>query len=390
MKVEEKQSVVTASKQDAVQKQQQPQQQPQMQIRKSSVWSREKINQLIELYKKHECLWNHWHEAYKSKDKRNRAIEDICAKLQVPKFEFGKKIHNLRNQFNTEMKKLEQRIEEAGVSLDDANAMDLRCKWSHFESLMFLRHVIEPRPGGYQTAFQPPKKMRLKFDFNTSEDDINVTTVTIPSSGSSGSNNTSNAEELQYQYDDNVSEEVITDDFQNFENEIVELEQSNCREEVHDQKYQPPSQSSQNQDLSSISARNLRSSNNKKNSPNLLQNSSANSSSQTEVININEDSSIIELNSNNLSVVPSHTHIISSVSTSSPTGTTPISSSSSSNRPASVLRDQWDAFGELVANEFRNLNSDVSRKRLKRKIMQAMLEVGEEDDNLASNRLRNN
>lgn len=46
----------------------------------------------------------------------------------------------------------------------------------------------------------------------------------------------------------------------------------------------------------------------------------------------------------------------------------------------STKRDQWDAFGELIANEFRNLNSAISRKILKRKIMQIMLEVGEEDD----------
>lgn len=163
MKVE-KPSTATATKHETLQQQHQQQQlQNQLQNRKSSVWSREKINHLIELYKKHECLWNHWHEAYKNKDKRNRAIEDICNKLQIPKFEFGKKIHNLRNQFNTEMKKLEQRIEEAGVSLDDPNAMDLRCKWSHFESLMFLRHVIEPRPGGYQTNFPPPKVIDFRL-----------------------------------------------------------------------------------------------------------------------------------------------------------------------------------------------------------------------------------
>lgn len=47
---------------------------------------------------------------------------------------------------------------------------------------------------------------------------------------------------------------------------------------------------------------------------------------------------------------------------------------------SSATRDQWDAFGELIANEFRNLNSSVSRKILKRKIMQIILEVGEEDD----------
>lgn len=48
--------------------------------------------------------------------------------------------------------------------------------------------------------------------------------------------------------------------------------------------------------------------------------------------------------------------------------------------PSVQVRDQWDAFGELIASEFRNLNSELSRKRLKRKIMQVMLEIGEEDD----------
>lgn len=50
----------------------------------------------------------------------------------------------------------------------------------------------------------------------------------------------------------------------------------------------------------------------------------------------------------------------------------------------SGLRDQWDTFGDLIATEFRHLNSDISRKKLKRKIMQAMLEVGEDDDKLAN------
>lgn len=55
---------------------------------------------------------------------------------------------------------------------------------------------------------------------------------------------------------------------------------------------------------------------------------------------------------------------------------------STSNGPITVVRDQWDTFGEMVAAEFRNLNSDLSRKKLKRKIMHAMLEVGEEDDGI--------
>ncbi|KNC20919.1 hypothetical protein FF38_00330 [Lucilia cuprina] len=374
------------------QKQEPTQQQQLSQNRKSSVWTREKINQLIDLYKKHECLWNHWHESYKNKEKRNRAIEDICTTLSVPKFEFGKKIHNLRNQFNTEMKKLEQRIEEAGVSFDDAIAMDLRCKWSHFDSLMFLRHVIEPRPGGYQaSSYQPPKKMRVRFDFSNSEDDLNVSTV-LPNN--SGSSNTTQPEDVsQFQYDDNVNEEIITDDYQSFENEVIEVDQTNSRGEGYDQKYQPPTQLQKKQELTSISSRNFSQSLNKTKSQHLPANSSTCTSSQTEVININDDSSsVIELSSNNISIVSSHSNTIpaTAATTSSSLNTPVISTSSSSNRPVTIVRDQWDAFGELVANEFRNLNSEVSRKRLKRKIMQAMLEVGEEDDHLMDNRSSNN
>lgn len=148
-----------------------------VQPRKTSVWTREKITQLIELYKEHNCLWNHWDESYKNKEKRNRAIEHICSILSISKFEFGKKIHNLRNQFNSEMKKLEQRLEAGGAldchddmranglecgdsTIDDSKPV-VRCKWGHFNSLMFLRDVIEPRPGGYQSSFHNSKVRRF-------------------------------------------------------------------------------------------------------------------------------------------------------------------------------------------------------------------------------------
>lgn len=137
--------------------------------RKSTVWTRDKITQLIELYKNHDCLWNHWNDSYKNKEKRSRAIEHICSILSISKFEFGKKIHNLRNQFNAEMKKLEQRMEAGGGTTDGAESEAgddtkplARCKWNHFESLMFLRDVIEPRPGGYQST------QASKVDFHSS------------------------------------------------------------------------------------------------------------------------------------------------------------------------------------------------------------------------------
>lgn len=215
--------------------------------------------------------------------------------------------------------------------------------------------------------------MRLKFDYNSADEDINVTTV-LPNSNRVSTFN--HDEVSQYQYEDNGAEEVITEDFQTFENEVSELTQT-TREEMYDQKFQP---------TQPLSVQPTAINNNKKplsaaQQTHILPQSSVScSSSQTDIINIHDDSPVIELNSNNLTVVSSNPQLMTSSSSISTPVIASVSSNCTSNRPASVLRDQWDAFGELVANEFRNLNSDVSRKHLKRKIMQAMLEVGEEDD----------
>ncbi|XP_005183396.1 probable protein kinase DDB_G0277539 [Musca domestica] len=377
------------------------------------VWSREKVNQLIDLYKKNECLWNHWHESYKSKDKRNRAIEDICSTLNISKFDFGKKIHNLRNQFNTEMKKLEQRMEEAGAEGRDAS---IGCKWSHFEALMFLRNVIEPRPGGYQSScnYQTPKKMRLRFDYNSAEEDVHVTVIPQNNSSSSTtSNQYSNDDTSQLQYEDNHGE-TSTEDFQNFENELNEVgtngeggaavQSTLVSEETIDQKYLPTLQQQhqmQKQHFISTPRTYLQQKPKQQHaapSHNYSTLTTNNSASETNhagnVIHLNHENaaSIIELNSSNISSAVLHSNSNNNVTTSSPSATmvnnNPVIASSSNTNHTTVTtstpvaRDQWDAFGELVATEFRNLNSDLSRKKLKRKIMQAMLEIGEEDDGL--------
>lgn len=96
------------------------------------------------------------------------------------------------------------------------------------------------------------------------------------------------------------------------------------------------------------------------------------SSQPHDIISKNNDSTVIELDPNNLTVDSLNSELVTT------------SSAIISNGPpaASVLRDQWDVFGELVANEFRNLSSDNSRRRLKRKFMEAMLEIEEEDNHL--------
>lgn len=239
--------------------------------------------------------------------------------------------------------------------------------------------------------------MRLRFDYNSAEDDVNVTM--LPAAA-----NTNDDISHQYQYEEN-NEETPNEDFHQLENELNEVVGHTVqqREETMDQKYLPPIQQ---QNMS-----NVRTNAQKKTPHTVLHSPIATSSTgpsgaHIEITNINTDSSsTMELNSNNLAIISTNPTLITSSSTTSPaipccvsaTTATPIISSvasvgsnpnpniittSSPSLSTACTRDQWDSFGELVATEFRNLNSDISRKKLKRKIMQAMLEVGEEDDYL--------
>ncbi|XP_017018704.1 uncharacterized protein [Drosophila kikkawai] len=249
------------------------------QRRKPTIWSREKISKLIELYRDSDCLWNHFSELYKNKDCRAKAIAHICTTLGITKNDYGKKVHNLRNQFNSELKKLERRLEESGGS-SSSQLPEKTCRWEHFKTLMFLRSVIEPRPG-YQQSSQCKKIAKLDYSYTDRDEDVEKPTQ-------------SSVESL----------ESI------FIEAVIESEEI---EKVDEPKPMPMPA------LSALATP---------------------------------------------SPVPSRLAEPPAVATSA---TAPV-------------RDQWDAFGELIACEFRNLNSELSRKRLKRKIMQVMLEIGEEDD----------
>ncbi|XP_016992193.1 uncharacterized protein LOC108053968 [Drosophila rhopaloa] len=244
------------------------------QRRKQTIWTRDKIAKLIELYRSSDCLWNHYSDLYKNKDCRAKAIDTICAAVGITKNDYGKKIHNLRNQYNSELKKLERRLE-----VSESTSAEKICRWEHFKSLMFLRSVIEPRPG-YQQGPQC-KKPNTKLDFSNAEPDL-------PKQSQSSIENL---------------ESMILDN----DAEIVELPK------------------------------------------------------------LNEP-------------IPAPTETALTVKLSAPGRVAEAPTVIAPVHVPPSRRDQWDAFGELIASEFRNLNSEISRKRLKRKIMQVMLEVGEEDD----------
>ncbi|EDW71373.1 uncharacterized protein [Drosophila virilis] len=247
-----------------------------------TIWTREKIYKLIELYRASECLWNHYSELYKNKSCRNKAINRICTALEISKIDYGKKVHNLRNQFNSELKKYEARLEKTGGK---KVVSPKTRRWEHFETLMFLRPFIEPRPGYHQPQIKKVVKRHRISTFN-----------------------------------DNTEPQLST--IENQLEDIIQLQILSCKDTTD-----------------------------------------ANAKEQG-TCEVQRSCSSIKTYSCSPSFIQSG-------------GQSCVALSESRH---SSLRDQWDSFGELIANELRNLKSSISRKKLKRKIMQVMLEVGEEDD----------
>ncbi|XP_055838198.1 uncharacterized protein LOC129906441 isoform X2 [Episyrphus balteatus] len=302
---------------------------------KNCEWTREKTATLISLYQSHECLWNNFIESYKNKDKRIKAINQICNQLNLSKVDFGKKIHNLRNQFNAEMKKLEKRNE---------NSTEIRrSRWEHYEALMFLKDVIAPRPG-FSMAFKGPRKYEIKYSVLDEDEEQHQ----------------SNSE-IQETTDAEVQYEETTETDQN----AIEFDSIPVvsREEVLESKYHRPSQEElETQEYI--------------HHPPVHHHEIIHHQPQRQ-----QSHEVMHIENSQIAPTP-------------PTPTTtkvvhmetlPPKKRARTEECDELKRDQWDVFGEFVAAEFKNLNSELSRKKLKRKIMQVMLEVGEEDDGININ-----
>ncbi|XP_055916065.1 uncharacterized protein LOC129948939 [Eupeodes corollae] len=306
---------------------------------KNCEWTREKTATLISLYQSHECLWNNFIESYKNKDKRNKAIEEICDQLNLNKVDFGKKIHNLRNQFNAEMKKLEKR--------NESSTEVRRSRWEHYEALMFLKDVIAPRPG-FSMAFKGPRKFEIKYSIlDQEEDEHQQSNSALQEPGDT---------EVQY-------EETETTQQPSAQNTIeFETVPIASREEVLESKYHRPSQDQ------------LETQEYVQHQP--LQHQIIHHQQQQQQQPQRQPSQdVLQIENSQMSMPNKVLHM----------ETLPPKKRARTEECNEQKRDQWDVFGEFVAAEFKNLNSELSRKKLKRKIMQVMLEVGEEDDGININ-----
>ena len=105
--------------------------------RKRTRWTHEETLKLIECYESRACLWDAFDKEYHSKEKRERALNEIELELDVSVEEIKAKILNLRSQLGRENAKL--RRTNSGQSTSEL----YKTTWPYWEQLQFLQPVMQ-------------------------------------------------------------------------------------------------------------------------------------------------------------------------------------------------------------------------------------------------------
>lgn len=91
------------------------------------IWTREKVLQVIDLYRENVLLWNPQHSDYKDRTKRKDALKRISETLEIDQSDVDKKIKTLLSQYRREAKKVSSQNGDCGTS-----------KWFAYNSMTFL------------------------------------------------------------------------------------------------------------------------------------------------------------------------------------------------------------------------------------------------------------
>ncbi|CAH0712831.1 unnamed protein product, partial [Brenthis ino] len=103
----------------------------------SLTWTNELTETLIDLYHKHNMLWDQNDEDYKNKIKRKEALEAISGIMGIHELELKRKIKNLTTQFFRERKKTRKECKSGGLSGNS--------KWFAYQRLLFLTDTNKSR-----------------------------------------------------------------------------------------------------------------------------------------------------------------------------------------------------------------------------------------------------
>ena len=101
--------------------------------------SKDCTEELIQLYRDNECLWQVTNPNYKNRYVRDKAIRDIAQKLHLTSQDVKRRIINLRTTYQ----QCRRRATKRKPGSEDEDAQPIKWKW--FTPLEFLSDSILPR-----------------------------------------------------------------------------------------------------------------------------------------------------------------------------------------------------------------------------------------------------
>ncbi|XP_041100496.1 uncharacterized protein LOC121312794 isoform X1 [Polyodon spathula] len=106
-----------------------------------SLWSKQRVDELIGLYEEEEVLWNVKCKDYHNKNQRQAALDRLGVKLNVSVKEVNKKLMNLRTYYSKELAKVKKLRLMAGDSREV-----YKLQWPFFDHMnLFLSAQVMPR-----------------------------------------------------------------------------------------------------------------------------------------------------------------------------------------------------------------------------------------------------
>jgi len=290
-------------------------------------WTRQETRDLITLYEINECLWNKHLREYKDRDERVSSIQSISDEMKISIEEINKKIHNLRNQYRFELNKTKKRV---------PGKPKYTTKWPYFQNLSFLENIVSVRGSN-------SSQNNSAGDFNNETSEYTVEKYEEENDNSSEKVNNNNNETTIVTASGNAQPQQIfhvSVEYEEPKPKIKSEASDNVRKRrlVQKEAVEITQQHLLNQYV------------------NHLQPSSS-TPKQTPTIIIDDKSQDVEIKSSE----PEE----------------PL------NKKARLddqkQSDKFDIFGLFVASELRNLKNHSLQKKLKRKILECVMEMNDQD-----------
>lgn len=96
-------------------------------------WLKVEVEELINIYHSKAELWDVTCKSYKDRVKKHNGLKEMAEQFSTTAEEIQRKIHNIRNQFNSEFKKT--RTTKSGQGTDELYVS----KWPYYNLLLFLQ-----------------------------------------------------------------------------------------------------------------------------------------------------------------------------------------------------------------------------------------------------------